>query len=241
MHTEQQFQTEKNFDPEEVAKFEAMAEEWWDPKGKFKPLHRINPLRLDYIARQVDLKQARILDVGCGGGLLAENMAARGANVTGIDRSPKALNIARLHAEQSGVAVEYVENDAEIWAETHAEHYDAVTCLEVLEHVPDVPRTVAACASMIKPGGHFFFATLNRNAVSYVKAILGAEYVLGWLPKGTHEYAKFIKPSEMNSALRAADLDIKDLRGMSYAMLSDHFSLSDDLSVNYLGFAIKPA
>lgn len=241
MHTEQQFQTEKNYDPEEVAKFEAMAEEWWDPTGKFKPLHRINPLRLDYIARQIDMKQARVLDVGCGGGLLAEGMATRGASVTGIDRSPKALKIARLHAEQSGVDVEYVENDAEIWAETHAEYYDAVTCLEVLEHVPDVPRTVAACASMIKPGGHFFFATLNRNPVSYVKAILGAEYILGWLPKGTHEYAKFIKPSEMNTALRHADLDIKDLRGISYAMLSDHFSLSDDLSVNYLGFAIKPA
>jgi len=241
MHTEQQFQTDKNYDPEEVAKFEAMAEEWWDPAGKFKPLHRINPLRLDYIGRQIDMKQAIILDVGCGGGLLAEGMAARGANVTGIDRSPKALNVARLHSEQSGVAVEYIENDAEIWAETHAEHYDVVTCLEVLEHVPDVPRTVAACASMIKPGGYFFFATLNRNPVSYVKAILGAEYLLGWLPKGTHEYAKFIKPSEMNSALRAAELEIKDLRGMSYAMLSDHFSLSDDLSVNYLGFAIKPA
>nr|WP_236075290.1 bifunctional 2-polyprenyl-6-hydroxyphenol methylase/3-demethylubiquinol 3-O-methyltransferase UbiG [Mariprofundus sp. EBB-1] len=231
----------QHFDAEEIAKFEAMAEEWWDPTGKFKPLHRINPLRLDYIARQLDMKQAKILDVGCGGGLLAEGMAVRGGTVTGIDRSPKALNIARLHAEQSDVQVEYVENDAELWAESHAEYYDAVTCLEVLEHVPDVPRTVAACASMIKPGGHFFFATLNRNPVSYVKAILGAEYVLGWLPKGTHEYAKFIKPSEMNSALRAADLEIKDLRGMSYAMFSDHFSLSDDLSVNYLGFAIKPA
>jgi len=240
MHTEQQFQAQKNFDPEEIAKFEAMAEEWWDPVGKFKPLHRINPLRLDYIARQLDMKHATILDVGCGGGLLAEGMASRGAKVTGIDRSPKALSVARLHSEKSEVAVEYIENDAEIWAETHLEQYDAVTCLEVLEHVPDVPRTVAACASMIKPGGHFFFATLNRNPVSYIKAILGAEYVLGWLPKGTHEYAKFIKPSEMNSALRAADLDIKDLRGMSYALLSDHFTLSDDLSVNYLGFAVKP-
>ena len=167
-------------------------------------------------------------------------MAARGAKVTGIDRSPKALGVARLHSEKSGVAVEYVENDAETWAESHTEYYDAVTCLEVLEHVPDVPRTVAACAAMIKPGGHFFFATLNRDPTSYIKAILGAEYILGWLPKGTHEYAKFIKPSEMNSALRAAGLEIKELKGLSYAMLSDHFSLSDDLSVNYLGFAIKP-
>jgi len=232
--------TEKNFDPEEIAKFEAMAEEWWDPTGKFKPLHRINPLRLDYIARQLNMTDATILDVGCGGGLLAEGMAVRGATVTGIDRSPKALAVARLHSEQSAVAVEYIENDAELWAEAHAACYDAVTCLEVLEHVPDVPRTVAACAAMIKPGGHFFFATLNRNPISYIKAILGAEYVLGWLPKGTHEYAKFIKPSEMNTALRAAGLEIKDLRGMSYAMLTDRFTLSDDLSVNYLGFAIKP-
>jgi 2-polyprenyl-6-hydroxyphenyl methylase/3-demethylubiquinone-9 3-methyltransferase len=237
MQTEQQTQ---HFDSDEIAKFEAMAEEWWDPTGKFKPLHKINPIRLDYIDRQVKLATATVLDVGCGGGLLAENMAARGAKVTGLDRSPKALAIARLHSEQSGVSVEYVENDAETWAENHTEHYDAVTCLEVLEHVPDVPRTVAACAAMIKPGGHFFFATLNRNPTSYIKAILGAEYILGWLPKGTHEYAKFIKPSEMNSALRGAGLEIKDLKGLSYAMLSDRFSLSDDLSVNYLGFAIKP-
>ncbi len=232
-------QTEQHFDAQEIAKFEAMAEEWWDPSGKFKPLHRINPLRLDYIACQIKLADALILDVGCGGGLLAEGMAARGATVTGIDRSPKALGVARLHSEQSGVPVKYVENDAESWAENHAQTYDAVTCLEVLEHVPDVPRTIAACAAMLKPGGHFFFATLNRNPVSYIKAILGAEYILGWLPKGTHEYTKFIKPSEMNVALRDAGLEIRDLKGMSYAMMTDHFSLSDDLSVNYLGFAIK--
>lgn len=231
----------QHYDTSEIAKFEAMAEEWWNPLGKFKPLHRINPLRLDYIDKQLPLQNAIILDVGCGGGLLAENMAARGASVTGIDRSPKALAIARLHSEQSGVHVQYVEDDAESWAISHAEHYDAVTCLEVLEHVPDVPRTVAACASMIKPGGLFFFATLNRTPVAYIKAILGAEYVLGWLPKGTHEYTKFIKPSEMNIALRDARLEIRELRGISYALLSDHFSLSDDLSVNYLGFAVKPA
>jgi len=230
-----------HFDHNEIAKFEAMAAEWWDQKGKFKPLHRINPLRLDYIARTVDLPECKVLDVGCGGGLLAEGMASRGANVTGIDRSPKALGVARLHAEQSGTEVHYEENDAETWAQQHAGAYDVVTCLEVLEHVPDVPRTVAACAAMLKPGGHFFFATLNRTPAAYLKAILGAEYILGWLPKGTHEYAKFIRPSEMVTALRQAELTPLEIRGMSYSLLADRFSLSDDLSVNYLGKATKPA
>ncbi len=232
--------SKQHFDQDEINKFEAMAEEWWDPAGKFKPLHRINPLRLDYIAGHIDLPNSTVLDVGCGGGLLAEGMASRGAKVTGIDRSPKALAVARLHAEQSGTAVEYVENDAETWAEAHIGYYDTITCLEVLEHVPDVGRTVKACAAMIKPGGSFFFATLNRNPVSYIKAILGAEYIMGWLPKGTHEYAKFIKPSEMHAALRHAGLDIRELRGMSYSLLADRFSLSEDLSVNYLGLAVKP-
>jgi len=230
-----------HYDQQEIDKFEAMAEEWWDERGKFKPLHKLNPLRIDYIATQFELKSGAVLDVGCGGGLLAEGLAARGAQVTGIDRSPKALGVARAHSSKSGVAVEYIENDAESWAVDHAEAYDVVTCLEVLEHVPDVARTVAACASMLKPGGLFFFATLNRTPTSYVKAIIGAEYLLGWLPKGTHEYAKFIKPSEMNGALRSAGLEIRELRGMGYSMFSDRFFLSDDLSVNYLGFAVKPA
>ncbi|MDX8382497.1 MAG: bifunctional 2-polyprenyl-6-hydroxyphenol methylase/3-demethylubiquinol 3-O-methyltransferase UbiG [Ghiorsea sp.] len=227
-------------DPEEIKRFEAIAAEWWDPQGRFKPLHQINPLRLDYIAQRIDLSQATVLDVGCGGGLLAEGMAQRGAMVTGVDRSPKALSVARLHAEQAGVAVDYQENDAETWAQTHPQTYDVVTCLEVLEHVPDVPRAVAACAAMLKPGGLFFFATLNRTPESYIKAILGAEYVLGWLPKGTHQYAKFIKPSEMIAAVRRADLQEKDMQGMSYALLSGHFYLSHHLDVNYLGFARKP-
>jgi len=197
-------------------------------------------LRLDYIAQRIDLSQAKVLDVGCGGGLLAEGMAKRGADVTGVDRSPKALNVARLHAEQANVSVDYQENDAETWALTHAETYDAVTCLEVLEHVPDVPRAIAACASMLKPGGLFFFATLNRTPISYIKAIIGAEYVMGWLPKGTHQYNKFIKPNEMIRAVRQAGLNEQDIQGMSYALLSGHFYLSHDLSVNYLGFAKKP-
>ncbi len=226
-------------DQDEISRFEAIAAEWWDPNGRFKPLHQINPLRLDYISQRIDLAHAKVLDVGCGGGLLAEGMAKRGADVTGIDRSPKALSVASLHAQQSGVEVDYQENDAETWAQNHQETYDVVTCLEVLEHVPDVIRAVDACAQMIKPGGLFFFATLNRTPESYIKAILGAEYILGWLPKGTHQYKKFIKPSEMIEAVRKAGLHEQEMQGMSYALLSGHFYLSIDLNVNYLGFAKK--
>lgn len=226
-------------DQDEISRFEAIAAEWWDPNGRFKPLHQINPLRLDYISQRIDLAHAKVLDVGCGGGLLAEGMAKRGADVTGIDRSPKALSVASLHAQQSGVEVDYQENDAETWAQNHQETYDVVTCLEVLEHVPDVIRAVDACAQMIKPGGLFFFATLNRTPESYIKAILGAEYILGWLPKGTHQYKKFIKPSEMIEAVRKAGLHEQEMQGMSYALLSGHFYLSTDLNVNYLGFAKK--
>jgi len=232
--------TDKHYDHEEIAKFEAIAAEWWDTDGLFKPLHRINPLRLDYIDKALHLQGKQVLDVGCGGGLLAESMAQRGAQVTGLDRSPKALGVARTHAEQSAVKLVYVESDAETWAQEHQEQYDAVTCLEVLEHVPDVIGTIAACADMVKPGGLFFFATLNRTPMAYLKAIIGAEYVMGWLPKGTHEYAKFIRPSEMHAALSQAGLEIQDICGMSYALLGDKFSLSSDLSVNYLGMARKP-
>ncbi len=227
------------FDPGEIRKFEAMAEQWWDPDGKFRPLHRINPLRLDYIARHAPLQGARVLDVGCGGGLLAEGMAVRGARVTGIDRSLRALAVARIHAERQGVEVRYEEADAQTWAREHAGCYDIVTCMEVLEHVPDVPGTVAACASMLKPGGQFFFATLNRTPQSFLKAILGAEYVLGWLPRGTHRYASFIRPSEMHAACRAAGLETRDLRGMSWRPFTGAFELSDDMSVNYLGIATR--
>jgi len=229
----------KHFDPEEIRKFEAIAQEWWDPKGRFKPLHQINPIRLDYIAERIEMKNVKVLDVGCGGGLLSEGMASLGAEVTGIDRAGKALDVARIHAEKNQIVVDYQTCDAETWAETHAESYDAVTCLEVLEHVPDVPGTVAACARLLKPGGTFFFATLNRTATAYMLAIIGAEYVMGWLPKGTHRYDKFIRPSEMNAALRAAGLKAEHLCGMSYNLIADSFSLSDDLAVNYLGAARK--
>jgi 2-polyprenyl-6-hydroxyphenyl methylase / 3-demethylubiquinone-9 3-methyltransferase len=229
------------YDPDEIQKFEAIAAEWWDPRGRFKPLHQINPVRLDYIARQTELGRAHVLDVGCGGGLLAEDMARRGAAVTGIDRSEKALGVARAHAAQGEVDVRYEASDAETWAEQHAGAYDVVTCLEVLEHVPDVEATIAACVRMLKPGGLFFFATLNRTPKSYLMAILGAEYVLGWLPRGTHRYEKFIRPSELFAAMRHGGLEPAELRGMSYRILTDRFELSDDLDVNYLGFARKPA
>lgn len=228
------------FDSEEIDKFEAMADEWWNPGGKFKPLHHINPIRLDYIDTHVKLKGAHVLDVGCGGGLLAESLADKGAITTGLDRSEKALAIARTHAKRTHAQVLYETSDAQTWAMDHADAYNAITCMEVLEHVPDVPDTIAACARMLKPGGYFFFATLNRTPQAYIKAILGAEYVMAWLPKGTHQYAKFIRPSEMHAACRMASLDVTDMHGMSYRLLTDHFDLSDDLSVNYLGCAVKP-
>lgn len=230
----------KNFDPVEIEKFEAIAQEWWQPDGRFKPLHQINPLRVAYIADNVVLQNSHVLDVGCGGGILSESLAQHGAHVTGIDRSPKALNIARLHAQQSGLEISYEETDAATWAQTHAEHYDVITCLEVLEHVPDVIATVQECASMLKSGGHFFFATLNRTPKAWFAAILGAEYVLGWLPKGTHRYDAFIRPSEMVHALRQSQLDVQNMSGMSYSLFNQDFSLSDDLSINYLGVAVKP-
>jgi len=229
-----------HFDPQEIRKFEALADEWWAPEGRFKPLHRINPIRLDYIAGKTGLKGARVLDVGCGGGILSESMATGGADVTGIDRAEKALAVARLHAEKSGTTVNYQFADAETWGKDHTGHYDVVTCLEVLEHVPDVMATVAACAKMIRPGGLFFFATLNRTLKAFIMAIVGAEYILNWLPKGTHHYEKFIRPSELSEALQRAGLELRDLRGMSFDIFADQFSLSDDPSVNYLGMAQKP-
>ncbi len=228
-------------DADEIAKFEAIAAEWWDPEGRFKPLHRINPIRLDYIQCNTPLDGLGVLDVGCGGGLLAEAMARCGARVTGIDRAQKSLAVARHHATESGISVTYAEADAEGWAEQHAASYDVVTCLEVLEHVPDVPRTVAACAALLKPGGVFYFATLNRTVMSWLKAVIGAEYLLGWLPKGTHDYSRFIRPSEMQRALRGAGLETAGLRGLCFDLLSNRFYEGDDLSVNYMGHAVRRA
>ncbi len=214
--------------PAEIAKFEAIAAEWWNPEGRFRPLHRINPIRLDYIDRHTPLRGRKVVDVGCGGGLLAEGMARRGALVTGIDRSPKSLAVASLHAEQSQVEVSYLLSDAESLAAQRKGDFDVVTCLEVLEHVPDVPRTVAACGALLKPGGTFYFATLNRTPTAWIKAILGAEYLLGWLPRGTHDYQKFIRPSEM-----------RELRGLCFDVVGNRFYEGDDLSVNYMGYAVS--
>ncbi|MDX8412707.1 MAG: bifunctional 2-polyprenyl-6-hydroxyphenol methylase/3-demethylubiquinol 3-O-methyltransferase UbiG [Mariprofundales bacterium] len=227
------------FDSTEIDKFEAIAAEWWSPTGRFRPLHRINPIRLDYLDRHTPLCGLQVVDVGCGGGLLAESMAQRGAVVTGIDRSKRSLAVAVTHAGQSNVDVNYQLSDGESWAEDHAGQYDVVTCLEVLEHVPDVPRTVAACSALLKPGGTFYFATLNRTAISWAKAIVGAEYLLGWLPKGTHNYQKFIRPSEMHAAVRAAGMEVQALRGLCFDLIGNRFYEGDDLSVNYMGYAVK--
>lgn len=223
-----------NADPHELAKFGELAHRWWDPNSEFKPLHEINPLRLDWIETAVPLAGKRVLDVGCGGGLLSEGMAARGAQVTGIDLSEKPLGVARLHLHESGLAVDYRLISAEAMADAHAGEFDVVTCLEMLEHVPDPASIVAACARLVKPSGHVFFSTLNRNPKSYLFAIVGAEYVLQLLPKGTHDYAKFIRPAELGRACRDVGLEIEEIRGMSYNPFRKVYRLGNDSSVNYL-------
>lgn len=223
-----------NADQIELDKFAQMAHRWWDPNSEFKPLHDINPLRLDYIDRIAGLAGKTVLDIGCGGGILSESMAQRGANVTGIDLGDKALKVAKLHKLESGVNVDYRLISAEDLAQEQPQHYDVVTCMEMLEHVPDPAQVVQACAQLVKPGGHVFFSTLNRNAKSYLLAVVGAEYVLNLLPRGTHDYAKFIKPSELSRACREAGLDVADVTGMSYHPLSKTYTLGKDTSVNYL-------
>lgn len=226
--------THTNADPLELEKFSELAHRWWDPESEFKPLHDINPLRLDWIDRTTGLAGKRVLDVGCGGGILSESMAVRGAQVTGIDLSEKALAVARLHLLESGSTAEYRLQSAEDHAAEMPAHYDVVTCMEMLEHVPDPASTIRACATMVRPGGTVFFSTLNRNPKAWLFAIVGAEYVLRMLPRGTHEYEKFIKPSELARDARAAGLREAELIGMSYNPLTKVYSLGRDTSVNYL-------
>ena len=223
-----------NADPNELQKFSDLAHRWCDPKSEFKPLHDINPLRLDWIDANVGLAGKKVLDVGCGGGLLSEGMAERGAQVTGIDLSEKALGVARLHLLESGRSVDYRHISAESLAAEMPGSFDVVTCLEMLEHVPDPASTVAACARLVKPGGQVFLSTLNRNPKSYLLAVIGAEYLLQMLPKGTHDYAKFIKPSELSRYARNAGLDVEELIGMGYNPLTQIYSLGRDTDVNYL-------
>jgi len=230
-----------NADPNELQKFSDLAHRWWDPNSEFKPLHDINPLRLDWIDQHVGLADKKVLDVGCGGGLLSEGMAARGAQVTGIDLSEKALGVAKLHLLESGRSVNYRHISAEELASQEAGSFDVVTCLEMLEHVPDPASTVAACARLVKPGGQVFLSTLNRNPKAYLFAVIGAEYLLKLLPKGTHDYAKFIKPSELSRHCKAADLEVAEIIGMTYNPLSQRYSLGQDTSVNYLMRTVRNA
>jgi 2-polyprenyl-6-hydroxyphenyl methylase/3-demethylubiquinone-9 3-methyltransferase len=223
-----------NADEIELKKFSELAHKWWDKSSEFKPLHEINPLRLDYIDGLVELKGKRVLDVGCGGGILSESMYFKGADVTGIDLGEKALNVAKLHQLESGAKVHYQLISVEQLATEQPASFDVVTCMEMLEHVPDPSSIVAACAKLVKPGGSVFFSTINRNPKAYLFAVVGAEYILNLLPKGTHDYAKFIKPSELSSWARQTGLTISDMRGMSYNPLTQHYWLGDDVSVNYL-------
>jgi 2-polyprenyl-6-hydroxyphenyl methylase/3-demethylubiquinone-9 3-methyltransferase len=230
-----------NADPVELAKFSALAHRWWDPGSEFRPLHEINPLRLAWIERVADgLQDKSVLDVGCGGGILAEAMASAGARVTGIDLSEKALGVAQLHRLESGVAVDYRLIAAEALAEEAPARFDVVTCMEMLEHVPDPGAIVAACAVLAKPGGTLVFSTLNRNPKSYVFAILGAEYLLRLLPRGTHDWTRFLRPSELAAFARRAGLDLEQMTGMTYNPLTRVYRLEADTSVNYLAACRKP-
>ena len=223
-----------NIDPVELQKFSDLAHRWWDPHSEFKPLHDINPLRLGYIDRRAGLKGKRVLDVGCGGGILADAMSASGATVTGIDAGDKPLKVAQLHLLESGLEVEYRKMTVEELADEQTQSFDIVTCMEMLEHVPDPASAVQACARLVKPGGRCFFSTINRNPKSYLFAILGAEYLLNLLPRGTHEYAKFITPAELAGFCRRAELQVEHLTGMSYNPLTRNCTLVGDTSVNYI-------
>ena len=230
----------RNADPGEIAKFEALAQRWWDPQGESGPLHRLNPVRLGYLAGRVTLKGARALDVGCGGGLLAEALALSGADTTGADLAPAALQVARLHALESGVRVRYVETAAEELAVTEAGSFDVVCCMEMLEHVPDPASVITALAALVRPGGSVFLSTLNRTPKAFGLAIVGAEYLLRLLPRGTHEYSRFLRPSEMAAMARAAGLELLDVTGLEVDPLTQNFRLGPDVSVNYLAHFRRP-
>jgi 2-polyprenyl-6-hydroxyphenyl methylase/3-demethylubiquinone-9 3-methyltransferase len=224
----------RNVDPAEIARFEAAASRWWDPQGEMRPLHDLNPVRLRYVERAGAIKGTRILDVGCGGGLLAEAMARKGAVVTGIDLAEDLLDVARLHAMDGGVELQYLLESAEAHAAAHPGGYDVVTCMEMLEHVPEPAAVVAALGTLVRPGGHVFVSTLNRTAKAYALAVVGAEYVLGLLPRGTHTYEKFIRPSELRQWARAAGLGVEDVAGLDYDPFTRVARVTDDASVNYL-------
>jgi len=223
-----------NADPQELAKFGELAHRWWDPNSEFKPLHDINPLRLGWIDRHAKLAGKQVLDVGCGGGILSEGMAALGAGVTGIDLSEKPLGVAKLHMFESGHQIDYRQVSAEQLAADRPGSFDVVTCLEMLEHVPDPSSTVRACSALVKPGGHVFFSTINRNPKAYLLAVVGAEYILNMLPKGTHDYERFLKPAELARFCREAGLAVEEIIGMSYNPLTRTYSLGRDTDVNYL-------
>lgn len=229
-----------NVDPAEIAKFEAIAADWWNPEGDFKPLHELNPLRLNYINERTPLSHKAVLDVGCGGGILSEGLVRRGAKVTGIDMGEANLKAAQIHAQQSDLELEYRQITVEDLAQERPAHYDIVACMEMLEHVPDPAKVIQACADLVKPGGHLFFSTINRNPKAYLLAIVGAEYVLKLLPKGTHEYMKFIKPSELSGWARTANLQVQDISGMSVNPITMKFKLTANADVNYFVHALKP-
>lgn len=232
--------SEQNVDQQEIAKFEAVASRWWDLEGEFKPLHRINPLRLNYIQQRADgVFGKKILDVGCGGGILAESMAREGADVTGLDMGAEPLQVARLHSLETGIKVTYVQETVEQHANEHAEQYDIVTCMEMLEHVPDPRSVVLACAKLVKPGGHVFFSTINRNNKAWLMAVVGAEYVLKMVPKGTHDAKKFIRPSELIGWIDETPLRERHMIGLHYNPLTDHFKLAPNVDVNYMVHTVR--
>ena len=231
----------RNVDPQEIAKFEALASRWWDRNGEFKPLHEINPLRANYIDEHSRVADMQLVDVGCGGGILAEAMAQRGASVTGIDIGEAPLAVARLHQQESGLDINYLQSTAEELAATRSGEFDIVCCLEMLEHVPDPGSVISACAALTRPGGNLYFSTINRNPKAFMFAIVGAEHILQLLPAGTHDYAKFIKPSELAAWIRDAGLLVKGMTGLSYNPLTRHYKLDPrDVSVNYMVRAVKP-